>query len=184
MAPFFETNQCICSDRSTPCSSEDPEETQKPTGDIKESDYKLVGNYYCKHTKCIGADCSANSLGECITMALQDPECLDNGKYVVFGNDIVGKFCGCGFYKENTCDIGVRDENSNFALYQYSKEDTEETKMPTDGKQLNDEDDESSFNTPLVIGIVGAVVFIVAIAICNSHQKMKSQKPTPDMNEL
>jgi len=52
-----------------------------------------------------------------------------------------------------------------------------------DGKQLTDEDDESFFNTPLVIGIVGAVVFVAAIAVCIWDQKIRSQKTTPNMHQ-
>merc|ERR1719499_1756324 len=60
--------------------------------DIKESDYTLVGNYYCLNTKCLG-DCRADSLGECIAMALNEPDCLDNGKYVLIGAGSTS-FCG------------------------------------------------------------------------------------------
>jgi len=108
-----------------------------------------------------------------------------NGKEYCESDDMINNEDACkssSCCHWNTSEEGEASFNGKGRCW--SSIDQEICSDKTDGKQLNEEDNESSFNTPLVIGIVGGVVFIAAIAIFISHQKLKSQKPTPDMNQI
>jgi len=127
--------------------------------DIKESDYKLVGNYYCANTKCLG-DCNAKTLGECVALALKEPECLDNGKYVLIGAGSTS-FCGCGFHNENTCDDGVREADSDHELYQYSKDDNDKNSNNNDKNNGNNDKNNGNNAVAFGLGILGTIMLLI-----------------------
>jgi len=194
MVPMFETNTCICSDRSAPCSSEDQRTTAEPnetTGDgvngeqYCESDDMINNEVACKSSSCCHwntweeGEASFNGKGRCWSSIGQDI-CSDTTDVcqLCSRNDCLGNGA-CLLIEDNgefTCEI----DPLHFTSQSVCDSDYGHWCEKCDGKQLNEEDDESSFNTPLVIGIVGAVVFVAAIAVCIWDQKMRSQKPTPD----
>jgi len=194
MVPMFETNTCICSDRSAPCSSEDQRTTAEPnetTGDVVngeqycESDDMINNEVACKSSSCCHwntweeGEASFNGKGRCWSSIGQDI-CSDTTDVcqLCSRNDCLGNGA-CLLIEDNgefTCEI----DPLHFTSQSVCDSDYGHWCEKCDGKQLNEEDDESSFNTPLVIGIVGAVVFVAAIAVCIWDQKMRSQKPTPD----
>jgi len=150
-----------------------------------ESDDMINNEVACKSSSCCHwntweeGEASFNGKGRCWSSIGQDI-CSDTTDVcqLCSRNDCLGNGA-CLLIEDNgefTCEI----DPLHFTSQSVCDSDYGHWCEKCDGKQLNEEDDESSFNTPLVIGIVGAVVFVAAIAVCIWDQKMRSQKPTPD----
>jgi len=150
-----------------------------------ESDDMMNNEVACKSSSCCHwntweeGEASFNGKGRCWSSIGQDI-CSDTTDVcqLCSRNDCLGNGA-CLLIEDNgefTCEI----DPLHFTSQSVCDSDYGHWCEKCDGKQLNEEDDESSFNTPLVVGIVGAVVFVAAIAVCIWDQKMRSQKPTPD----